>query len=176
MNKIQVKITLCASVIIMLLLSNNAIAVKDSNGYAHNTKTTQNTLESESLIDTEIMGVPNMLFHFAPYTDYAVGISNVRGSFLAFNSISTVTLLLHFQKRIPLGLISFDLLCTHIHIKVVDLNDNTVTQYNLSNPNNILFFNNWHGAVTLPRPMLLPYHFFYLIVIEIYGRYDYTKQ
>lgn len=174
MNKTQVKITSCASVIIMLLISNGALALDGRNRYEHNTiPSTPNALKLENLIDTEIMGVPNMVLHIAPYVDYVIGISNVRGSFLAFNGISTVTLLMGFQKRMPLGLISFDLLCTHIHIKVVDLNDNTVTQYNLSNPNGVLFFNNWHGAVTLPRPILLPYHFFYLIVIEIYGSYDY---
>ncbi len=172
MNKKIAKISLCTMVITMFFTSNIVLALNDTGNYEQNTRSeTKDSVGVGYLIDTEIFAVPNMLFHFAPIIDLVVGTSNTCGVFLAVNGISTVTLFMHFHKRVPIGFIGLDLLCTHIHVKVLDMIGNIVNQCNITDPSGFLFVNNWDGSTTLTRPLPSPGQFFYLIIIEVYGNY-----
>ncbi len=172
MNKTTVKPCLCAVVIIMFFTSNIVLASNDAGGYeGHTQYGTSNSLGLGYLVDMEILIVPNMLFHFAPLYDFMVGDGRVHGFFLAINGISTVTVFMHFHKWTLPGWIAFDLLCTHIDVKVVDMVGNIVNQCNITAPSGFLFVNNWDGSTTLTRPLPAPGQFFF-VYIEIYGNYE----
>jgi hypothetical protein len=172
MNKKLAKIFLCAIVTIMFSTSNIVLALNDTGKTErYNQNGTMGSLALEYLVDTEILIVPNRPLHFYPLYDFMVGNGMVHGFFLAANGISTVTIFMHFHKCVLPGWIAFDLLCTHILVKVVDMAGNIVNQCNITDPSGFLFVNDWDGSTTLTKPLPAPGHFFF-VYVEIYGNYE----
>ncbi|HDS59188.1 MAG TPA: hypothetical protein ENN54_02690 [Thermoplasmatales archaeon] len=125
----------------------------------------------QNLVDTELIVVPNLPFLGAPSVDCMVGKGMVHGFFLAANGLAATRVSLCFHKWVPPGWVSFDPVCTHLSLRVVDWKGVLVDQHEFTGPGGFLFSNNWRGAAVLARPSLSAGLFFF-VFIEIYGNYE----
>ena len=173
-NKIKLsnRVSIFVITVIIFILPTISLEIGDSytqhDFYTHALNT---SCVVDNLVDTELIVVPNTLFGFYPLFDTMVGNGMVNGFFLAINSMTTTSLFIRFHKWYFPGWASFDLLCTHIDITVIDLDGNIIDQKSLTSPNGFLFSNDWFGLEQVEKPSISSGLFFF-IFIEIYGNYE----
>jgi hypothetical protein len=169
MGKSTLVVLTMVSLIIMLFIPTTCSTIFDHRTWE---KHPGDIISSQqNLVETEVLFVPNIPFQQMPSIDLMVGNGMVHGLFLASNGLLTTTVVIAFFKWVPPGWLAFDLVCTHINVKLVDWTGAIVDTYQFTDPSGFLFSNDWYGMATLYRPPLAVGLFFF-VFIEIYGNYE----